>query len=130
MQQFNLPLFPEQASTVGKHVGALYLFLVAIKAFFSLLIAALILFFIIKYKRTPGREAEQIHGSTLLEVTWTVIPLGISMAIFVWAALLFVHMQRPPANSLEVYAVAKQWMWKFEHSGGQRRLNPLHVPTG
>ncbi len=130
MQQFNLPLFPEQASTVAKHVDALYLFLVAITAFFSLLIAALILFFIIKYKRTPGREAEQIHGSTLLEVTWTVIPFGISMAIFVWAALLFVHMQRPPANSLEVYGVAKQWMWKFEHSGGQREINALHVPTG
>ena len=130
MQQFNLPLFPEQASTVAKHVDALYLFLVAITAFFSLLIAALILFFIIKYQRTPGREAEQIHGSTLLEVTWTVIPLGISMVIFVWAALLYIHMQRPPANSLEVYGVAKQWMWKFEHSGGQREINALHVPTG
>jgi len=128
--QFNLPLFPEQASTVAKHVDALYLFLVAITAFFSLLIAALILFFIIKYQRKPGREAEQIHGSTLLEVTWTVIPLGISMVIFVWAALLYIHMQRPPANSLEVYGVAKQWMWKFEYSGGQREINTLHVPTG
>src|SRR5258708_3410323 len=79
MQQFNLPLFPEQASTVAKHVDALYLFLVAITAFFSLLIAALILFFIIKYKRTPGREAEQIHGSTLLEATGTGNPLGLAM---------------------------------------------------
>ena len=80
--QPKLPLFPEQASTVAGQVDALYLFLVLITTFFSLLIALLILFFAIKYKRTPGRKAEQIHGSTLLEIIWTVIPLGISMFIF------------------------------------------------
>ena len=57
--QPKLPLFPEQASTVAGQVDALYLFLVLITTFFSLLIALLILFFAIKYKRTPGRKAEQ-----------------------------------------------------------------------
>jgi cytochrome c oxidase subunit II len=128
--QSTVPLFPEQASTIAHHVDWLYLFLVAITAFFSLLVAALILFFIIRYKRTPDREAEQIHGSTLLEIVWTVIPLGISMVIFVWAAVLYFHMQRPPSNAMEVYGVAKQWMWKFQYPGGQREINSLHVPIG
>lgn len=111
-------------------VDYLYLFLVLITTFFSLLIAILILYFAIKYKRTPERTAEQIHGSTLLEITWTVIPLGISMVIFLWGAGLYFHLQRPPANALEVYGVAKQWMWKFEYPGGQREINSLHVPIG
>src|SRR5438034_11287912 len=92
--QFKLPLFPEQASTVAPQVDYLYLFLVLVTTFFSLLIALLILFFAIKYKRTPERKAEQIHGSTLLEIVWTVIPLGISMVIFVWGAALYFHLQR------------------------------------
>jgi cytochrome c oxidase subunit 2 len=128
--QPKMPLFPEQASTVAGQVDALYLFLVLITTFFSLLIGLLILFFAIKYKRTPGRKAEQIHGSTLLEIIWTVIPLGISMFIFAWAAIIYFHQRRPPANSLELYGVGKQWMWKFEYSGGQREINSLHVPTG
>jgi len=128
--QFKLPLFPEQASTVAPQVDYLYLFLVLVTTFFSLLIALLILFFAIKYKRTPGRQAEQIHGSTLLEIVWTVIPLGISMVIFVWGAALYFHIQRPPANALQIYGVGKQWMWKFQHPGGQREINSLHVPTG
>lgn len=111
-------------------VDLLYLFLVLITTFFSVLIAGLILFFIIKYRKTPERQAQQIHGSLLLEVVWTVIPLGISMVIFVWGALLYFHLQRPPADALEVYGVAKQWMWKFQHPGGQREINALHVPTG
>lgn len=128
--QFKLPLFPEQASKIAVQVDSLYLFLVLITTFFSLLIGLLIVFFAIKYKRTPTRQAEQIHGSMLLEIVWTAIPLAISMVIFVWAAGIYFHMQRPPANALEIYGVGKQWMWKFEHQGGQREINSLHVPTG
>jgi cytochrome c oxidase subunit II len=126
----HLRLFPEQASTMAQQVDALYLFLVLISTFFSLLIAILILYFAIKYRRKPGQQAEQIHGSTLLEIVWTAIPLGISMVIFVWGAFLYFHLQRPPVNALQVYGVAKQWMWKFEYPAGQREINSLHVPTG
>jgi cytochrome c oxidase subunit II len=128
--QFKLPLFPEQASTVAGQVDAFYLFLVLITTFFSLLIALLILFFIIRYRQKPDQEAEQIHGSTLLEIIWTVIPLGISMIIFVWGAVLYYHIENPPNNALEIYGVGKQWMWKFQHPGGQREINTLHVPVG
>lgn len=115
---------------MARQVDGLYLFLVLISTFFSLLIAILILYFAIKYRRGAGVPAEQIHGSTLLEIVWTVIPLGISMVIFVWGAALYFHIQRPPAHALQVYGVAKQWMWKFEYPGGQREINSLHVPTG
>src|SRR5215471_17639328 len=128
--QSKLPFFPEQASTMAGHVDYLYLFLVLVTTFFSLLVAILILYFAIKYRRTPERQAEQIHGSTLLEIVWTVIPLGISMVIFVWGAVIYYHMERPPQNPLEIYGVGKQWMWKFQHPGGQREINTLHVPTG
>src|SRR5258708_16210574 len=52
------------------------------------------------------------------------------MVIFVWGAGIYFHERRPPANALEVYGVGKQWMWKFEYTGGQREINSLHVPTG
>ncbi len=126
----NFPIFPQQASDMAGQVDALYLFLVLLTTFFSLLIAALILFFAIKYRRTPERKAQQIHGSTLLEIIWSVIPLGISMVIFAWGAVIYYHMERAPANALEIYGVGKQWMWKFQHPGGQREINELHVPMG
>jgi cytochrome c oxidase subunit 2 len=31
---------------------------------------------------------------------------------------------------MEVYVVGKQWMWKLQHSTGQREINELHVPLG
>jgi cytochrome c oxidase subunit 2 len=31
---------------------------------------------------------------------------------------------------MEIYLVAKQWMWKFQHPDGQREINELHIPVG
>ncbi len=125
------PLFPEAASTMAPRVDALYFALIGVAAFFSLLIAGLIVFFAIKYRRRSPREiGRKSHENNLLEVTWTVIPLMITMVIFVWGARIFFAMSTPPQETLNIYAVGKQWMWKFQHLSGQREINELHVPVG
>ena len=112
------------------HVDALYFALVAITAFFTILISVLILYFSLRYRKQRNPEATQVHGSTALELLWTGIPLGIVMIIFVWSAVIFFMQTRPPKGAMEVYCVGKQWMWKFQHTGGQREINELHVPLG
>jgi cytochrome c oxidase subunit 2 len=125
------PLFPEAASTMATRVDALYFFLIGLTAFFSLLIAGLIVTYAIRYRRrTPDGIGARIHGGLVLEITWTVIPLLITMVIFVWGASVFFAMSRPPDETLNVYVVGKQWMWKFQHLDGQREINELHVPVG
>src|SRR5439155_2526322 len=59
---------------------------------------------------------------------WTVVPFVIAMFMFVWGVELFFHLARPPDDALEIYVVAKQWMWKLQHPLGQREINELHVP--
>lgn len=125
------PLFPEQASTVAGRVDALYLFLVALTAFFSILIGALVLTFAIRYRRRSADERPKaIHGSLVLELTWTLIPLGIVVLTFIWSAELYISMNRVPRGAMEIAVVGKRWMWKLQHMTGQREINELHVPVG
>jgi cytochrome c oxidase subunit 2 len=127
----DLPLFPVQASTLAGRTDALYFFLIALSAFFSLLIAGLIIYFAIRYRRRRVDDVgAHIHGGIALELVWSIIPLGLTMVIFVWGASVFFHAYRIPKGSLEIYAVGKQWMWKFQHMDGQREINELHVPVG
>lgn len=127
----NLPLFPEQASKVAGSVDALYVFLVLTSAFFSVLIFGLLLYFAIKYRRRSDAERPAaIHGDLRLEFLWIVVPLGLTMIMFVWGANLFFRMSTPPTEALEITAVGKQWMWKFQHPSGHREINELHVPIG
>jgi cytochrome c oxidase subunit II len=123
--------FPEVASTVASRVDSLYFFLVGLTAFFTLLIFTLFVVFMVKYRRRdPDSVGARIHGGMILEVTWSVIPLLIVMGLFVWATQVFFAISRPPAETMNIYAVGKQWMWKFQHMDGQREINELHVPVG
>jgi cytochrome c oxidase subunit II len=126
----NFPLFPERASALAGQVDGLYFFLVAVSAFFTVLIFATIFVFAVKYRRENNPHPTHIEGSLPLELTWTLIPLGICMIFFAWGSLIYFQEGRPPRGAMEVYAVGKQWMWKFEHQTGQREINQLHVPIG
>ena len=126
----NFPLWPVRASTGAGDVDALYIFLLALSAFMCLAIFTMILVFATKYRRRRGVEAEQIEGSSAFEITWSVIPFGIFMVIFIWGAVIYFHERTPPRGASEVYVVAKQWMWKLQHQEGQSEINELHVPVG
>ncbi len=116
---------------MAPRVDAFYLFLVGLTAFFSILIALTVIFYFVKYRRrSPDQVGTRIEGGMALEITWSVIPLLITMVIFGWSTNLFFAFTRPPAETLNIYVVGKQWMWKFQHLNGQREINELHVPVG
>jgi cytochrome c oxidase subunit 2 len=126
----NSSLFPVEASGIAPYVDSLYVFLLLMTLLGTTLVAALLLGFSIRYRRAKSPVAEQVEGSTLLEATWTIIPLALFLLCFVWGALLYFRIYDPPTNAMNIYIVGKQWMWKAEHPGGQHEINALHVPTG
>jgi cytochrome c oxidase subunit 2 len=131
MSVFGVPIFPEQASSFATDVDVLYFFVVAVSALFSLLIAVLVIVFGLKYRRRhAGAVGARIEGNLAMELLWSVIPTVIAMVMFGWGASVYYHLRRPPDEAMQVYAVGKQWMWKFQHLEGQREINELHVPMG
>jgi cytochrome c oxidase subunit II len=123
--------FPDRASTMAGRVDALFAFLVAMSAFFVILIAGLIVYFAVRYRRrSQGQAGTATRSSLALELTWTIIPAVLGMVIFVWGASVYFSMGNPPPDTIDVYVVAKQWMWKFQHLNGRREIGELHVPVG
>lgn len=124
-------LFPVQASSIAARVDAVYFFLLAISAFFVALIFTLVIYFAVKYRRRSDAERPRpVATDVRLEILWTVIPLILAMISFAWGARLYVTMNEAPADAMEIRAVGRQWMWKFQHPEGNREINQLHVPLG
>jgi cytochrome c oxidase subunit 2 len=127
----SMPLLPESASSFAGEVDALFWFIVAVTVFFTVGISIAILYFAIRYRRRSDEDRPRdIHGSVALELTWTLIPLGIVAVMFVWGAKVYFTMNRPPDDAMTVSVVGKRWMWKLQHPTGQREINELHVPVG
>jgi cytochrome c oxidase subunit 2 len=126
-----IPFLPENASSFAGGVDALFFTLVGISVFFTVLIAGLEVYFAVKYRRrSPGEIPPKTATSFALEAAWIGIPFLICLVIFVWGASLYFTIYSAPKETMEIYVTAKQWMWRFQHVGGQREINELHVPLG
>ncbi len=126
-----LPIFPEQASTVAGRVDAVFYALLGLSGLFIGLIFASALYFIIKYRRGSGADrVSPVFADLRLELIWIVIPLFLGLGTFTWAANVYFDIRRPPEGAIEIYVVGKQWMWKVQHPEGLSEINELHVPLG
>jgi cytochrome c oxidase subunit 2 len=52
------------------------------------------------------------------------------LVMFWWGARVLYMQVRPPADTLDIDVIGKQWMWKVQHPDGTREINELHVPRG
>lgn len=120
---------PSQASSYAPDVDWVFYFILAISAFFFLLIASLMIFFVIRYRRRAGHEVQPSPRASLkLEVTWTLIPLILVVIIFVVGFRGYMNMATPPANAYEILVIGQKWNWAFQYPNGHVDAN-LHVPV-
>lgn len=123
-------MFPEGASSFSWQVDALYFYLIGISVFFTVIIVAALFVFVVKYREKERfATPPEIHGSIPLELFWSFVPFVISMTIFLGGAIVYYNQYRMPEDTMEIYVVGKQWMWKIQHGTGQREINELHVPV-
>lgn len=127
----DFPLFPEAASTIANDVDRLFWFVTLVTGAACVLVLILVVFFALKYRRTPENQVPKHEPENkYLEYSWIVIPFIAFMIMYFWGAQVYFKIYRPPEDALEVWGTGKQWMWKFQHVGGQSEINELHVPVG
>src|SRR6266566_5013669 len=63
------------------------------------------------------------------EALWMIVPLILAVAMFGWGAVIYVDYRHTPQNTLDVYVIAKQWMWKVQQPNGLKEINELHLPV-
>jgi cytochrome c oxidase subunit II len=126
-----MPLYPEQASNFAPQVDALMAFIIAVCLFFAVGVTVAVTIFALKYRRREDHEiGVPIHGDMRLETAWIVVPLMLALAMFGWGAVVYVDFRRAPMDTLDIYVIGKQWMWKLQQPNGMREINELHVPVG
>jgi len=120
-------MFFGPANTTGK-VDSAFFFIVAAAAILLVLVMIVMIAFLIKYRRERHPEPEAVKESVLLEVVWTVIPLGLVMVMFYFGWVDFEYIRNPPPDAMEVDVTARQWSWLFHYANGSED-DVLRVPA-
>jgi cytochrome c oxidase subunit II len=125
-----LPFFPDEASNFAGNVDSLFSFILLTCLFFSVTVTLLVIFAAFKYKRkSEGEVGNTVEGNTPMEIGWTLLPLIIAIGIFAWGAVIYVNFRTAPKDTLDIYVIGKQWMWKLQQPNGRKEINELHVPV-
>jgi cytochrome c oxidase subunit II len=126
-----LPFFPERASTLADQFEALFWYIAITSGAVGAGVYAAIFYFCVRYRRSvsPG-PTPRILGSHKLELAWTVIPLFVFLSYFAWGLAVYNYAVHPPEDSMEVFVIGKQWMWKAQYPDGHRVIiggNPRNM---
>lgn len=119
---------PEAVTEQGENITLLYQATLAVSFLIFFGVTAAIIWAIFRYRRRFADELpEQIHGSSALEFTWTIIPVIILVALFVPSLILLIDLKTPPVEAevdLTVEAVGHQWWWEFIYPDEGIRVQP------
>ncbi len=121
---------PPQGSATAPEVDSIFYFIFWVSLFFFVLIVGLMLLFVLRYRSRRDREEAEpapTH-STLLEVTWTAIPILLVIVMFVWGFKVYLDVNSPPANAYEIQVTGQKWKWLFTYPNGTVDED-LHVPV-
>jgi cytochrome c oxidase subunit 2 len=106
---------PDPVTTQGERISNLYFPILVISLVVFYGVTSGIIWAVFRYKRQSEDEMpEQIHGSSVLEATWTIIPIIILVALFIPALTLVIDLKSPSDEpSVTVEAIGHQWWWEF-----------------
>jgi cytochrome c oxidase subunit 2 len=90
-----------------------------------------LVFTLLKFRQRPGREANQFHGNTKVEVILTIIPSLILAGIAVPTVQTIFENDRNDPNALQINVVARQFWWEYRYGDLEVvTANEMHIPVG
>lgn len=121
--------FRPAASTVANDVDYLFWGITVINIIFFVLIVALMVLFVVWYRKRPGHQAQHSpHHNNTIEAVWSIVPLFLVLGIFYFGFTGFMNMRIVPDDAYEINVRAKKWNWAFTYPNGVVAPD-LHVPV-
>ncbi|HXH23395.1 MAG TPA: cytochrome c oxidase subunit II [Dehalococcoidia bacterium] len=127
---FTVLNLPRGVTEESEHIWNLYQATLAISMVIYFAVTAGIIYAIFRFRQRSKELPQQIHGSSRLELLWTVIPVGILVALFIPSLVVMIDLKTPPSDDeadLVIEVVAHQWWWEFVYCTNGDCASPNNV---
>lgn len=110
-------------------VDALFMWINWLCLFFFVMLMGLMVIFVMKYRRQPGKIApKSASHNTILELTWTIVPLAILAVMFFQGFWGYVARAVAPGTAIQMNLTASKWVWDLEYPNGE--ITPESMALG
>jgi cytochrome c oxidase subunit II len=127
----NTTLVPH--SDLGREIDFLWDRMLLLGTIVFILVEGVLVYIVFKYRRRENQpKPPQTHGSTSLEITWTLIPAVILVFIAVpTVRTIFITQAQAAPGSLNIDVTGHQWWWEFKYPEyGVTTANEIYIPAG
>lgn len=100
-------------------VDGLFMFVTWVCIISFLLCMVPMVYWMFKYRRRPGVPAQRTpNHSTILEVTWVVVPLAVLMVVFFWGFKGYIRSQIARGDAETINLQGYKWAWDVKYKNG------------
>jgi cytochrome c oxidase subunit 2 len=120
-------------SDLGREIDFLWNRLLFLGTIVFILVEGVLVYVVFKYRRRENQPTPpQTHGSTKLEIAWTLIPAVILVFIAVpTVKTIFITQAAAAPGSLNIDVTGHQWWWEFKYPDyGVTTANEIYLPVG
>ncbi len=131
---------PEQASTYAPKIDGMFHLIMWITGVVFVIVEAILLYFLWRYRHREGQPAHYTHGNNRLEVVWTIVPALICVMLALLSRRIWDEIKEEmPHDALQIQVTGEQFAWNFRYPGADGKfgtpddiitLNQLHFPVG
>jgi len=121
-----------EASNYVSTFNTAFYIIVVISMILLVGITVAMLYFIFRYNKKKNPVATPIEGNTFLEITWTVIPILLSLVMFYYGWIGWQPTSKPPKDAMNITVVARMWNFLFVYENGKQSPDlvvPLNTPV-
>ena len=116
-------------------INDIYLAILGVTVTIFVLVGGFLLYSAIRFRERPGDpDPPQTHGSTKLELGWTIVPILILVGLAGFTIYKMPTVDDTPKGAMRVHVLAQQFGWTFRYPGGaapkKAQPNTLYAPVG
>lgn len=124
----NLYWAPPNYTVGGQQIDNILNFIFWLTLLVFIAVQAVLVFYLVKYRRRKGQTAHYSHGNNLLEVVWTSIPVLIFLGLAIYSNRVWAELHGdPPPDALQVNVSSFQFGWDFRYPGLDGKLGTVSI---
>ena len=111
-------------------VDAAFAYIIIVATALLTLITVVMIYFVIRYRRSANPEAADIRGNWKLELFWIILPTVIALSMFYVGWSSYLKLRGVPPGAMEVEVTGVQFAWIFTYPNQKESQNMLMAPLG
>ncbi|MBL4798631.1 MAG: cytochrome c oxidase subunit II [Oleispira sp.] len=119
----------ESATAIGREIHGLHMTIFYICVAIAIVVFGIMLYSIVRHRKSLGVTAKPFHESTLVEIIWTTVPLLILVAMAIPATKTLVAMYDTKTSDIDIKVTGYQWKWRYQYlnTGVEDSTNPAQI---